>query len=293
MKSVLEGIVLGILTGSVYALMSSGLTLIFGVMDIINVAHAMFVIIGAYLIVSWERTLHLDPFLGLLVTMPALFLLGAGIYWFLLRRVRVLRDRTMLSILILYAIALIAEGLLNLLFSATFVQIQAPYVDASFPIFGFYLPYIYVFSFILSVVLLSLLYFLVYRTPFGYSLRASIQNRTAAMLIGIDVDRVSTITFGIGVALAAAGGLAFGATNAFNAASSFDLISRLCVIIVLGGMGSLAGALFASFAMLIISDVVAIIGQPVWSSTIFFILLVALLVFRPQGLFGQAQARKQ
>jgi branched-chain amino acid transport system permease protein len=150
-----------------------------------------------------------------------------------------------------------------------------------------------VFSFILSVVLLSLLYVLVYRTRFGYSLRASIENRTAAALIGIDVDRVSAITFGIGVALAAAGGMAFGATNAFNAASAFDLISLLSIIIVLGGMGSLGGALLASFAMLIISDITAVVWQPIWSSTVFFILLTVLLIFRPQGLFGQPQGRKQ
>jgi branched-chain amino acid transport system permease protein len=199
----------------------------------------------------------------------------------------------MLSILILYAIAMIIEGVLNLVFSADFVQLQAPYVDASFPVFGFYLPYIYVLAFLMSVVLLALLYVLVYRTKFGYGLRASIANPMAASLIGIDVERVAAITFGIGVALAAAGGLAFGATNSFNAASSFDLISRLTVIIVLGGMGSLPGALLASLAMLIISDVTAVVWQPVWSSTVFFIFLVILLLFRPQGLFGQVQGRKQ
>ncbi len=100
------------------------------------------------------------------------------------------------------------------------------------------------------------------------------------------------ITFGIGVALAAAGGMAFGATNAFNPASSYDLIARLLVIIVLGGMGSLWGALIASLIMISISDVVACPG-PIWASTVFFILLVILLFLRPQGLFGRLEGRKQ
>ena len=145
----------------------------------------------------------------------------------------------------------------------------------------------------LSGVLLSSLYLLLYRTKFGHSLRASMQNRTAAELIGIDVEKVSALTFGIGVALTAAGGMAFGATTAFNPGSSYDLISRLLVIIVLGGMGSLRGALIASLVMLVIEDVTAVVWSPVWSSTVFFVLLVVLLLFRPQGIFGQLEGRKQ
>jgi branched-chain amino acid transport system permease protein len=133
----------------------------------------------------------------------------------------------------------------------------------------------------------------VYRTKFGFSLRASMQDRTAAALIGIDVERVQAITFGIATALAAAGGMAFGTLNVFNPASSYDLIARLLVIIVLGGMGSLGGALIGSIVMLVIGDVTALLWSPIWSSTVFFVLLVLLLVFRPQGLFGQLEGRKQ
>ncbi len=291
--SIIEATILGILTGGVYALMASGLTLIFGVMDTINIAHAIMVILGAYLIYALQSKLHMDMFISLLFIMPVMFVIGYGIEWAFLRRVRTKRDRIMLSILVLYACAMIVEGLLNLIFTPNFVHLQAPYIDASIPFLGFYLPYIYIYAFLLSVVLLALLYVLVYRTKFGYGLRASIQNRTAASLIGIDVERVGAITFGIGIALAAAGGLAFGATNSFNSSSSFDLISRLTVIIVLGGMGSLSGALLASLAMLIISDITAVVWNPVWSSTVFFMLLVVLLLFRPQGLLGQAQGRKQ
>src|SRR5260370_16428569 len=113
------------------------------------------------------------------------------------------------------------------------------YISASFQIGGFYLAYIYVFGFLLAVALLGGLYLLLYRTKFGHSVRASMQNRTAAELIGINVEKVSAITFGIGVALAAAGGMAFGATNAFNAGSHYDLISRLLPITLLHAMGSL------------------------------------------------------
>ncbi len=288
---IIEAIITGILTGGVYALMSSGLTLLFGVMEIINIGQGALVILGAYLSYVLEQKLHIDLFLGLLITMPVMFGLGILIELLFIRPVK--GDRTMLSILVTYGVALVIEGILNLIFSADLVQLHAWYVTASFAVGGFYLSYIYVFGFLLAVVLLGGLYLLLYRTKFGYGLRASMQNRTAAELIGIDVKRISTITFGIGIALAAAGGMAFGATNAFDAGSSYDLISRLLAIIIFGGMGSLSGALIASVGMLVIEDVTSVVWSPVWASTVFFILLVIILLVRPQGLFGQVEGRKQ
>ena len=291
MTLIVDAIITGILTGGVYALMASGLTLIFGVMDIINIAQGAFVILGGYLSYILLTNFHIDLFLGLLITMPLMFLLGVLIETVFIRPLK--RDRTMLSILVTFAIALIIEGVLGLFFSTNFVQLHAWYIDASFQIGSYYLAYIYVFGFALSVVLLTGLYVLLYRTKFGYSLRASMQDRTSAQLIGIDVEKVSAITFGIGIALTAAGGMAFGATTAFNPASHYDLISRLLVIIILGGMGSLRGALIASVAMLVIEDVTSVLVSPVWASTAFFALLVIILLVRPQGIFGQLEARKQ
>lgn len=298
---IVEGIILGILTGGVYALMASGLTLVFGVMDIINVGQGALVILGAYLSYYLEQQLHIDLFLGLLLTMPFMFFLGLLIELLFIRPIK--RDRTMLSILVTFGIALIIEGFLNILFTANNVQLQAWYITASFPIGGFslfnyhvgifYLTYIYVFGFLLALVLLGGLYVLIYRTKFGYSLRASMQNRVAAELIGINVERVSAITFGIGIALAAAGGMAYGATTAFNAGSAYDLISRLLAIIIFGGMGSLPGALIAALGMLVVEDITSLIWTPVWASTVFFVLLVIILLVRPQGLLGKVEGRKQ
>ena len=291
MTLIIDAVITGLLTGAVYALMASGLTLIFGVMDIINVGQGALVILGAYLSYVLQQTFHIDLFLGLLVTMPLMFLLGILLELAFIRPLK--RDRTTLSILVTFAIALIIEGLLGMAFTNNIVQLHAWYIDASIKIGNYYLAYIYVFGFILSLVLLAGLYILLYRTKFGFSLRASMQNRTAAELIGIDVERVSAITFGIGVALAAAGGMAYGASFAFNPASLYDLISRLLVIIILGGMGSLRGALIASLGMLVIEDVTTVVWSPVWATTVFFVLLILIMIFRPQGLFGKLESRKQ
>jgi len=291
MALILDAVLTGVFTGGIYALMASGLTLVFGVMDIINVGQGALVILGAYLSYLLQRDYNIDLFLGLLVTMPAMFLLGLFLERAFIRPIK--RDRTTLSILVTFAISLIIEGLLGIAFTTNMVQSQAWYVTASFQVGTYYIAYIYVFVFLLSVVLLGGLYLILYRTKFGASLLASMQDRTAAQLIGIDVERVSMITFGIGVALAAAGGMAYGATYSFNPGSLYDLISRLLVIIILGGMGSLRGALVASVGMLIIEDVTSVVWSPVWATTVFFVLLVVVMVVRPQGLFGRVAGRKQ
>ncbi len=280
----------GVLTGSVYALMATGLTLVFGVMDIINVAQGIFVILGAYLSYTLQVHFGIDLFLGLLITIPTMFLVGIVIERAFLARLKG-PEKTAMSILVTYAISLVIEGLLNEIFSVNNVQLSASYVNESFKLFGIYLPYIYLYGFLLAIGLLGALYFMLYRTRFGASIRASLADQSAAALVGIDVKKVSTICFGIGIAVTAAGGMIFGATNSFNASTSYDLISRLLTIIVLGGMGSLAGALVAGILMVTLEDLVGVLWSPVWSTMSFFVVLIIVLSLRPQGLFGKQSAR--
>ena len=281
----------GVLTGSVYALMATGLTLIFGVMNIINIAQGILVILGAYL--SYTLSVHfgIDLFVGLVITIPTLFVVGIVVERFFMARLQG-PERTSMSILVTYAISLIIEGALNMIYSINDVQLKAWYVNRSFRVFGIWIPYIYMFGFFLAVALLGALYVMLYRTRFGASIRASLADQTAAALIGINVKRVSTICFGLGVAVTAAGGMVYGATNAFNASTSYDLISRLLTIIVLGGMGSLGGALLAAILMVTLGDVIAVVWSPIWSTPTFFFFLVIVLSLRPQGLFGKLSARE-
>jgi branched-chain amino acid transport system permease protein len=287
-----QAVVDGVLSGGVYALMAAGLSLIFGVMDIINIAQGVLIVLGAYL--SYVLSVHLgiDLFVGLLITVPAFFFLGMAIEWGFMRRLRE-RDRTSMSILVTYAVAIVIEGGLSLIFGIDYVQLHAPYVDRSLHVLGFYLPYIYVLGFTLAVALLAVLYLMLYRTRLGRAVRASLQNRTAADLVGVDVVRTRTLCVGIGVAVTAAGGMVFGATNAFNPNSGYDLISRLLAIVILGGMGSIGGAMAAAVFMLVINDVVAVAWSPVWSPLVFFAALVVVLSVRPAGLFGRAAVRAQ
>jgi branched-chain amino acid transport system permease protein len=287
-----RAIVDGILIGGVYALMAVGLTLIFGVLDIINIAQGVLVILGAYLSYELAARLHLDLFLGLLVTVPAMFVIGVVIYWAFIRRLRG-RERTAMTLLVTYAVALIIEGLLYLWFGPDYKQLNASYVNSSVHVLGFYLPYVYLYGFVLALALVVALYALLYRTRFGRSVRATMQDQTAARLIGIDVNRVAAITFGVGVAVTAAGGMMYGATSGgFNPNSGYDLISRLLAIIILGGMGSIGGALVASVFMLTVESLVDI-WSPNWAIIVFYAALVIVLVVRPTGFFGRAPVRAQ
>ncbi|MCY0877520.1 MAG: branched-chain amino acid ABC transporter permease [Firmicutes bacterium] len=291
MSLLLDGIISGILTGGVYALMASGLTLVFGVLEIINVAQGSLIVAGAFLSYALLTYLHINIFLGLILTMPFMFLVGYVVDRVFVRRLRV--DRVMMSIMVTYGVALVIDGILTMIFSTSYVHLQTAALNQSFPLAGMRVPMIYVYVFLMSVVFLLALYALLYRTTFGQALRATAQNRNAARLIGIDVDQMSSITFGICAALAAAGGMGYGAISSFHPNSQFDLISRVLVIIVLGGMGNIGGALVASLLMLVIEDVVSTVWLPNWSTLIFFIVLAMTLALRPQGLFGSKEARQQ
>src|SRR3984957_4508225 len=284
-QEILQEIVVGILVGGVYALMAVGLTLIFGVLDIINIAQGVLVILGAYLSYSLSTKAHIDLFVGLLITIPAMFIIGVVIHWAFIRRLRG-TERTAMTLLVTYAVALIIEGILYKLYGATDVGLTASYTGTSVHLFGFYLPWIYVYGFILAIALVALIYAMLYRTRFGRSVRATMQDETAARLGG------PALTFGIGVAVTAAGGMVFGATNQFDPNSGYDLISRLLAIIILGGLGSIGGALAASVFMLVLESLVTI-WSPNWAVAVFYAALVVVLVARPTGLFGRKEVRAQ
>ena len=288
---VLQAIIDGVLVGGFYALMAGGLTLVFGVMDIVNFAQGILVVLGAYLSYALYAHLSIDPFLGLLITIPVMFVIGIAIYWTMIRPIK--RERVIMSLLTMFAVGTVVEGILDYIFTSNLVAIHTAYRDSSVKVGSLVFPDIYLYAFGMSVVLLGGVYYLLYRTRFGRSLRASMQNPTAARLVGINTDWVSAFTLGIGVGLAAAGGMVFGLTNSFDAASSYDLISRLLAIVIFGGFGSLSGALIASIIMLVTQDVVAVVWSPTWGQTTFYLILVLVLLLRPQGLLGRKAVRAQ
>ncbi|HEU5158719.1 MAG TPA: branched-chain amino acid ABC transporter permease [Streptosporangiaceae bacterium] len=285
--AIVQAVILGVLTGGVYALMASGQTLIFGVMRVVNLAQGALVLLAAYVAYSLTGGLGVDPFLAIGITTPLMFGFGVAIQLLFVRPLGA-GDRAELSLLVTFAVALGIEGLLTVLYNTTYRSIEAPYADASWSVLGFQVPAVRAYAFALSVVLLAALIALLRGTRVGRAIRATVQNPTSARLLGVDVDRIGAVGFGLGAATAAAAGSVFGLVYPFNPSSHYELIARLLTIVVLGGLGSIGGAIVAAAGMGVISSVVAVTVSPVWADFAFFVVLLAVLLLRPRGLFGPA-----
>jgi branched-chain amino acid transport system permease protein len=285
MRLIVQACILGLLTGGVYALMASGLTLAFGIMRVINVAQGAMIILGAYLSYSAFTVLHIDPFLSILLITPLVFLLGVAVQLVFIRPLRS-DEREELSLLVTWAIALGIEGVLSILYHTTYRSTITRYADTSWRIGRYHVSEVRVFAFAISIAILAALYLLLARTRFGRAIRATVQNPVSAALLGIDGRRIAALGFGLSVATAAAAGAVYGMVFPFNPGSHYDLISRLLSIVVLGGMGSLGGAVVAALFMGVAEAVLSATISPSWSAFTFFLALIAILVVRPQGMFG-------
>jgi branched-chain amino acid transport system permease protein len=284
----IQASILGLLAGGVYALMASGLTLAFGVMKVINVAQGAMIVLGAYLSYSLFSVLGIDPFASILLLTPVMFLVGTGLQLAFIRPLYS-DDREELSLLVTWAMALGIEGLLSVIYKTTYRSTLPSYANTSWTIAGYHFSEVRVIAFVICAVILAGLYLLLNRTGFGRAVRATVQNPVSAQLLGVNAARVSAYGFGISVATATAAGAVFGMVTPFNPGSHYDLISRLLTIIVLGGLGSLGGAIAAALFMGFAEAVFAAEISPTWASFTFFILLITILLFRPQGLFGSTE----
>jgi branched-chain amino acid transport system permease protein len=288
MHALVQGVILGVLTGGVYALMASGQTLIFGIMKVVNLAQGAFVIASAYLAYSLFTRFGIDPFLAVLITTPLMFGIGVAGQWLFLRPLR-REDAAELSLLVTFALALLIEGILSVTYRTTYRSINTGYANRSFELSGYTISAVRLYGFLLSVVLLALLYLVLHRTRFGRAIRATVQNPQSAALLGVDATRVQAYGFGLGVATAAASGSIFGLLYPFNSGSHYDLISRLLSVVVLGGLGSIGGAVLAGIVIGVVSSVAAVTWSPTWSEMTFFVVLLLVLLVRPQGMFGRVE----
>lgn len=283
----IQVVIVGLLTGGVYALMAAGLTLIFGVMRVINIAHGAFLVFSAYLSYWLFTTYGLDPFLSVIVTVPLLFIIGIVFQRYLLARVR---NEPGLMVLLTFSLALTLEGLMGGLWQTTGRSIRTWYTSAVWKVeladLILRLPVVRVAGFMAAIIALFLLYLLMTRTDLGRAIRATVQNKDAAQLVGVNIAWVQALTFGIGLATVAAGGALFSLIWTFNASAHEEWISKLLSIIVLGGMGSLPGALLAALIMGVAESVAAVTMTSYISPIVFYLILFITLILRPEGLMG-------
>src|SRR5690242_981575 len=230
----IQTVILGLLLGGIYALAASGLTLIFGVMGVINVTQGAFLVLAAYLTwVLWD-TLGIDPIVLTVVTTPAMFGVGWLTYKLIIRRIH--DAPAAMTVLATFALGLMIVGLLGMVFSNDFKSVTPPYYNQAIHIGQFYLPTARLLGCGVAVVMLIALWLLLTRTWLGRAIRAAAENPNGARLMGIDVGLVAALTFAIGTSTTGAGGSLISILFPFFPSTAYLWISRLLGIIVLGGM---------------------------------------------------------
>jgi branched-chain amino acid transport system permease protein len=286
MTQLVQILLLGLALGGVYALMASGLTLIFGVMGIVNLAHAAFMTLAAYLAFFLFSRLGVDPILSVLITMPAMFVLGLVVFRLLFARLFAEPRARGMTVLLTFALALVLEGVMGFFFSNMYRSTTPSYAAGAFLLGPWYLPEAQFYAALMSVLILGLLGLFLRYTRTGYAIRATMQNRAAAEVVGVDVARISMLVFGIGMALAGASGSMMSFLFTFYPGKHWEWIAILLSLVVLGGMGSLLGALIGALSLAVAAAYVSSFFGPTWSPVTFYLALFLILLVRPQGLLG-------
>jgi branched-chain amino acid transport system permease protein len=285
----------GLVTGGLYALIGIGLTLIFGIMRVVNFAHGQMMMVGMYL--TWwlfERTrLHVDPYLSLLVVVPVLFVLGVAVQRFLIQPL--LNAPHESQILMTVGLSLVLANAAQLLFQADDRSVTTSYSNSILSVAGLGISAPRLISFGLAALLTVGLWLLLDRTDFGRAMRATAQNRAAAQLMGVPVRRISMGALGIGAALAgAAGTLLVGPAYYLNPSVGGPFTLKAFAVVVLGGLGNVYGAIAAGILLGLAEAFSALYlpaGLTGYKDAIGLIALLVVLFVRPAGLFGRAVIR--
>lgn len=284
MTLLIQTILLGLMIGGVYALFASGLTLVFGVMGIINVAHPAFLVLAALVTYElWTRT-GIDPLLLILVTTPLMFALGWLVYKLLVARAT--RAQVSMSVVLTFGLAIAMEGAMGMTWKNVFRSVTPPYFNQSFHVGPIILPKAQVYGCVAALFVLFLLYLLLTRTWAGRAIRSASENPEGAHLVGIDIGTVAALTFAIGTATAGVGGSIMSILYTVFPASLYVWISRLLGIIVLGGMGSLPGAVIGALLLGMAETLTSTYVSTQWAVVVFYVVILVVLLVRPQGIMG-------
>ncbi|MBP7763678.1 MAG: branched-chain amino acid ABC transporter permease [Deltaproteobacteria bacterium] len=282
---IIQLVINGLLLGGLYALLSIGLTLIFGVLEIVNFAHGEFLMVSMYLTFLLFSFFGMDPYLSLIVILPVFFLFGYAIEKIIIKPL--LNDPPLNQIFATIGLGLIFSNVALLLFKADFRTVKTSYSDANLIFGNFFVSVPRLIAFAIAIALIAALLLYLKKTFTGKAIRALAQQRKAAMLMGIDVHRTYAIAFGIGIAcVGAAGAVLLPLFFVFPTVGSlFSLIAF--VIVILGGYNSLAGSLVAGLIIGLIEGFSGFFISPHLKEVVYFVLFIFILIFRPTGLFGK------
>jgi len=279
-----QSLVSGLLMGSLYAMIGIGLTIIFGVMRIINLAHGEMVMLGMFAAFFSQKLLGIDPFLSVLLLTPAMFVLGVAIYWLLLRKI--IPGGELNTLLYTAGMSLLVANVALLAWSGDYRTISLSYGLAPMRPLGIAIPAALAIAFAMAAAITVALWLFLSSTDTGRAIRATSQNREAAILMGIDVERVALFTFGLGTALAGAAGALLAPSLYLYPTVGELLVVKSFVIVVLGGLGSVPGAIAGGLLLGVVESLGAVYVSATYKDGLGYVLFLLVLLYRPTGLFG-------
>jgi branched-chain amino acid transport system permease protein len=284
MELYVQALINGVLTGGVYSLMAVGLSLIFGVMRVINFAHGDMMVWGMYLSLWLFTTLGLDPYLSIPLTGAVVFLLGAAIQRGLVNRI--LAAPHEMQILLMMGVALVLENLALMVWGPDPRRVNVSYGLSTFWMGPIVVDLPRLVTFALALTLALVLYLFLRRTDLGRMIRAASDNQTGALLVGTDITKVFTLAFGAGAACVGAAGSLMTPLLPFTPSSGLLFTVTSFNIVIIGGMGNLLGAFVGGLLVGVSESLGAVLLVPSLKEIVGFVLLVVILLFRPQGLLG-------
>lgn len=287
MAVLLQSILSGVLIGGVYALIGIGLTLIFGVMRVINFAQGDLVMVGMYVTFFLFKGLGMDPFLSVVITMPALFLLGALLQRTLINRV--LDALPQNQILLTIGIGLVLSNLAMLLFTSDYRILSTRYSSSSVALGGIRLSTPLLYCFGITVAITAALYWFLVKTDTGHAIRATSQDRDAAQLMGVNVRNMGVLAFGLGAALAGAAGALVAPTYYIYPQVGGAFTLKAFVVVVLGGMGSIIGATLGGVLIGTAESLSASYLGSGWKDLCVYAIFLLVLLLKPSGLLGKSR----
>jgi branched-chain amino acid transport system permease protein len=282
-----NAVVAGILLGGFYAAVSLGVSLTFGLLDVVNIAHPAFVILGAYAAYVMNSTYGFDPILtGVLLT-PLFYAMGAAVYRIYYGSFERRGDESLRGLVFFFGLLFIIEVSLSLKYGVDYRLVEAAYIGKSIDLGGVGIAFRLLVPFVVGVGMTLALHLFLSRTFYGRAIMAVSQDRLALRLMGANPVRIKTIAFGIGIAAASLSGALLITIAPVVPSTDRDYIGRVFAITVLGGLGSIGGTLVASIILGVAESLMATFFGPSWSLAVSFGILLLALAVRPAGLFGR------
>lgn len=283
----LNAIVAGVLIGGFYAAISLGISVTFGLLDVVNIAHPVFVVLGSYTAFVLNDAYGLDPLAASLLFVPLFFVIGVGVYQFYYLSFEKKGESSLRGLVFFFGLLFIIEVALLLKFGVDYRLVEAPYIGRSFQIGEVGIAYRLLVPFLVGLLMTGAIVLFLSRTFYGRAAMGVAQDALALRLMGVDPVRVKTVVFALGIATASVAGALLIIISPVEPSIGRAYIGRVFAITVLGGLGSIGGTLAAAMILGVAESLTASFSGPSWSLAVSFGILLLVLAVRPAGLFGR------